>query len=111
MGIAILFALEKIKSTFEKKMKFRHFLVLFSILCSGIAAALNGEQNDEECPRNWVKIGTGCYLFAIPEILEIDNACKLDGCTKEEAINYCAMKHGYLVEYQLVEEFEMVRAM
>ena len=60
-------------------MIFRHFLVLFSILCSGIAAALNGEQNDEECPRNWVKIGTGCYLFAIPEILEIDNACKLDG--------------------------------
>ena len=32
------------------------------------------------------------------------------GCTKEEAIEYCTMKHGYLVEYQLVEEFEMVRS-
>ena len=61
-------------------MTFKHFLVLFSILCSAIA--LKGDQNvknDEECPQNWMKIGTGCYLFATPENLAIDNACKLDG--------------------------------
>ena len=32
-----------------------------------------------ECPEYWVKIGTGCYLFAIPEILEMDGSCRLDG--------------------------------
>ena len=60
-----------------------HYLVFLSFVCSGIAFALTGNhqsmQNDVECPKNWTKIGTGCYLFAIPEILATDNACKLDG--------------------------------
>ena len=60
-----------------------YYLVFLSFVCSGIAFALNGNhqnmQNDVECPKNWTKIGTGCYLFAIPEILATDNACKLDG--------------------------------
>ena len=60
-----------------------HYLVFLSFVCSGIAFALNGNhqnmQNDVECPKNWTKIGTGCYLFAIPEILSTDNSCKLDG--------------------------------
>ena len=32
-----------------------------------------------ECPEYWVKIGTGCYLFAIPDILKLDESCILDG--------------------------------
>ena len=36
-------------------------------------------EKSTECPEYWVKIGTGCYLFAIPEILEIDGSCRLDG--------------------------------
>jgi hypothetical protein len=32
------------------------------------------------------------------------------GCHQQEAIDYCEKQHGYLVEYQLYDEFEMVRA-
>ena len=34
----------------------------------------------------------------------------LQGCTKEEAVEYCRTKHGYLAEYQFLDEFELVRS-
>ena len=38
--------------------------------------------SSSECPNHWEKIGTGCYLFAIPEILRLDDSCRVDGKTK-----------------------------
>ena len=35
-----------------------------------------------QCPDHWEKIGTGCYLFAIPEILRLDDLCRVDGKSK-----------------------------
>ena len=77
-----------------------HYLVFLSFVCSGIAFALNGNhqnmQNDVECPKNWTKIGTGCYLFAIPEILATDNACKLDG----KIFWHCIFKSGSTIAFE-----------
>ena len=62
-------------------MAFKYFLVLSAILCLDLCMARNVDQTfkSDNCPGNWLKIGTGCYLFAIPEILEMDHACKVDG--------------------------------
>ena len=38
--------------------------------------------SSSECPNHWEKIGTGCYLFAIPEILRLDDSCRVDGKSK-----------------------------
>ena len=38
--------------------------------------------SSSECPIHWEKIGTGCYLFAIPEILRLDDSCRIDGKSK-----------------------------
>ena len=43
-------------------------------------------ENTTKCPDYWVRIGTGCYLFAIPEILELDDSCKVDGKIKSRGI-------------------------
>ena len=32
------------------------------------------------------------------------------GCNVQEAIDYCTKQHGYLAEYQLYEEFEMIKS-
>ena len=32
------------------------------------------------------------------------------GCHAQEAVEYCTKQHGYLVEYQLYDEFDMVRS-
>ena len=37
------------------------------------------EETSTECPEYWIEIGHGCYLFAIPEILQMDDSCKVDG--------------------------------
>ena len=65
---------------FSAKMRWIKWANIIFILCVAIALS-KGQivKNEEECPTNWKKIGTGCYLFAIPEILEMDNACKVDG--------------------------------
>ena len=63
------------------EMAFIYFLVLSSMLCLESSMAWNRDQTlkTDKCPENWLKVGTGCYLFAIPEILEIDHACTVAG--------------------------------
>ena len=71
----------KFKSDLEIRMKYCIFL--FSIL--GLVSCTENRSDQRlrinVCPDNWITIGTGCYLFAIPEILKIDESCKVDGIT------------------------------
>merc|ERR1712110_368132 len=66
--------------------------------------------NSSQCPNLWEQIGAGCYLFGIPDILNIDDSCLYEGCQQEEAVEYCTKQNGYLVEYQLYDEFELIQS-
>ena len=52
------------------------------IRCSFGGFDENVIASSSECPSHWEKIGTGCYLFAIPEILRLDDSCRVDGKSK-----------------------------
>ena len=51
----------------------------FVLLMSCTALYANQNLTSSECPEYWMKIGVSCYLFAIPEILSIDDSCRVDG--------------------------------
>ena len=65
-------------------MKFNLILIFcfLVIRCSFGGVDENVNASSSECPSHWEKIGTGCYLFAIPEILRLDDSCRVDGKSK-----------------------------
>ena len=67
------------KAVLEMRMKYCVFLSAFLGLVSCTRNRSGQRLTTSLCPENWITIGTGCYLFAIPEILEIDDSCKIDG--------------------------------
>ena len=52
--------------------------IVFAMISFTVGYHVTREKTTE-CPDYWLRIGTGCYLFAIPEILQLDESCKLDG--------------------------------
>ena len=60
----------------------KKYYILFAAFAGLMSCAAHRPDqsiSSSECPEYWIKLGTGCYLFAIPEILNIDGSCKIDG--------------------------------
>ena len=64
------------------KMKLTLIVCLLGIHLSYGLFDKNVIASASECPSHWEKIGTRCYLFAIPEILRLDDSCRIDGKSK-----------------------------
>ena len=67
------------QTNFKMRWKCFIFLSAFLSLVSCTETRSRHRLTTSACPENWITIGTGCYLFAIPEILKIDGSCKVDG--------------------------------
>ena len=68
-------------------MTLQYLLVISAGLCVASCAKLDTNAFSlDECPENWTQLATGCYLFAIPEVLDIDHSCKVEGKFKSNVM-------------------------
>ena len=70
------------------------FGIAFAMISFTVGYHVTREKTTE-CPDYWVRIGTGCYLFAIPEILLLDESCKLDGKVESREIRKISSLYNF----------------
>ena len=89
--------------------------IVFAMISFTVGYHVTREKTTE-CPDYWVRIGTGCYLFAIPEILLLDESCKLDGKVESREIrkisslyNFHGTKYCYKYKLDVVIHLEQIK--
>ena len=81
--------------------------IVFAMISFTVGYHVTREKTTE-CPDYWLRIGTGCYLFAIPEILQLDESCKLDGKVDSRDIRKSLPFITFLVKNVVKKKYKLI---